>query len=157
VLEESCSQDPELRGEVESLPVAREDAGDFLSPQDLSTHIADLNSANPLGNRLGHYEIIGVIGAGGMGEVYRARDTRLDRAVALKVLPPDFTDTSTRVTRFQLEAKAAATREVAEVVRLENEPHWSFLGLALSPDGRYLLNVQIDREANDLIMVENFR
>jgi Tol biopolymer transport system component len=50
-----------------------------------------------------------------------------------------------------------ATREVAAVVKLEKEPDWSFIGLALSADGRYLLNVQIDREANDLIMVENFR
>ena len=50
-----------------------------------------------------------------------------------------------------------ATHKVADVIRLEKEPDWSFLGLAMSPDGRYLLNVQIDREANDLIMVENFR
>jgi hypothetical protein len=50
-----------------------------------------------------------------------------------------------------------ATREVADVVRLEKEPDWAFLGLAMSADGRYLLTVQIDREANDLMMMENFR
>lgn len=50
-----------------------------------------------------------------------------------------------------------ATHKVSDVIRLEKEPDWSFLGLAMSPDGRYLLSVQIDREANDLIMVENFR
>ena len=50
-----------------------------------------------------------------------------------------------------------ATHEVADVVSLEREPDWSFPGLAISPDGRYLLSVQIDREANDLMMIENFR
>jgi Tol biopolymer transport system component len=50
-----------------------------------------------------------------------------------------------------------ATHEVADVVRLERAPDWSFQGLALSPDGRSLLTVQIDREANDLTMVENLR
>jgi hypothetical protein len=49
-----------------------------------------------------------------------------------------------------------ATQEVADVVSLEREPDWSFRGLAMSPDGRYLLSVQIDREANDLMMIENF-
>jgi Tol biopolymer transport system component len=49
------------------------------------------------------------------------------------------------------------TREVADVVRLDKEPDWSYLGLAMSADGRYLLTVQIDREANDLMMIENFR
>jgi hypothetical protein len=50
-----------------------------------------------------------------------------------------------------------ATHKVTDVVRLEKEPDWSFLGLAMSPDGRYLLTVQLDREANDLMMIENFR
>ena len=49
-----------------------------------------------------------------------------------------------------------ATREVTDVAVLEKEPDWSFSGLAISPDGRYLLNVQIDREANDLMLMENF-
>jgi Tol biopolymer transport system component len=50
-----------------------------------------------------------------------------------------------------------STHELTDVVRLEQDPDWSFLGVALSPDGRNLLTVQIDREANDLMMVENFR
>jgi hypothetical protein len=50
-----------------------------------------------------------------------------------------------------------ATHKVADVVTLEKEPDWSFPGLAMSPGGRYLLTVQLDREANDLTMIENFR
>jgi Tol biopolymer transport system component len=60
------------------------------------------------GTRLGSYEVIARIGAGGMGEVYRARDTRLDRAVALKVLPESVANDADRLARFQREAKTLA-------------------------------------------------
>jgi eukaryotic-like serine/threonine-protein kinase len=60
------------------------------------------------GARLGPYEIVSPAGAGGMGEVYRARDTRLDRTVALKVLPPDLTNDSAARQRFEREARAVA-------------------------------------------------
>ena len=58
--------------------------------------------------RLGPYEIIALIGAGGMGEVYRARDTRLDRDVAIKVLTEHLTVDSRLRSRFRTEAKAIA-------------------------------------------------
>ena len=60
------------------------------------------------GTRLGPYEVLGLIGAGGMGEVYNARDTRLDRTVALKILPPQFSADPERRARFELEAKTIA-------------------------------------------------
>src|SRR6516162_6470473 len=60
------------------------------------------------GSRLGPYEILASIGAGGMGEVYRARDTRLKRDVALKVLPESLAADPDRLRRFQLEAQAAS-------------------------------------------------
>lgn len=60
------------------------------------------------GTRLGPYEIQSAIGAGGMGEVYKARDTRLDRTVAIKVLPPDVSGDPERRTRFEREAKTIA-------------------------------------------------
>src|SRR5688572_27719341 len=60
------------------------------------------------GTRLGPYEVIAPIGAGGMGEVYRARDTRLDRDVALKILPESFALDPDRRARFEREAKAVA-------------------------------------------------
>jgi eukaryotic-like serine/threonine-protein kinase len=59
------------------------------------------------GSRIGPYEIISSLGAGGMGEVYRARDTRLGRDVALKILPSSFTDNKDRLYRFEQEARAA--------------------------------------------------
>ena len=61
-----------------------------------------------LGTRLGPYEIVSVIGAGGMGEVYRAKDTKLDREVAIKVLPESFALDADRVARFEREAKTLA-------------------------------------------------
>ncbi len=61
------------------------------------------------GTRLGPYEIQSPIGAGGMGEVYRARDTRLDRIVAIKILPPHFADDATRRQRFEREAKVVSS------------------------------------------------
>src|SRR5437867_3650048 len=59
------------------------------------------------GLRLGPYEILAPLGAGGMGEVYRARDTRLEREVAVKVLPADFATDAERLARFEREARAA--------------------------------------------------
>ena len=64
--------------------------------------------ALPQGTRLGPYEIVSALGAGGMGEVYRARDTRLDRDVAIKILPERFGHDAERLSRFEREAKAAS-------------------------------------------------
>src|SRR5687767_5467174 len=60
------------------------------------------------GSRVGSYEIISPLGAGGMGEVYRARDPRLNRDVALKVLPSAFADDPERLARFEREAQVLA-------------------------------------------------
>src|SRR3954470_20179753 len=60
------------------------------------------------GTRLGPYEIVSPIGAGGMGQVFRARDPRLGREVALKILPPEMSGDSARRARFEQEARAAA-------------------------------------------------
>jgi serine/threonine protein kinase len=60
------------------------------------------------GTRLGGYEIVALLGAGGMGEVYRARDTRLNRDVALKILPPQMAGNQLAYERFQREAQAVA-------------------------------------------------
>jgi serine/threonine protein kinase len=70
------------------------------------------------GSRLGPYEIQSLIGAGGMGEVYRARDTRLDRDVALKVLHADVAANPVRLERFQREAKTVASLNHPQIVTL---------------------------------------
>jgi eukaryotic-like serine/threonine-protein kinase len=61
-----------------------------------------------VGARLGPYEVLGLLGAGGMGEVYRARDPRLGREVAVKVLPEDVARDPERLSRFEREARAVA-------------------------------------------------
>ena len=79
------------------------------------------------GARLGPYEILGAIGAGGMGEVYRARDTTLNREVALKILPEALTRDRDRVMRFQREAKALASLNHPHIAQI-----YGFDGQALA-------------------------
>src|SRR5687767_11895442 len=70
------------------------------------------------GTRLSHYEILGLIGKGGMGEVWRARDTRLKREVALKVLPEELAEDPHRLARFQQEAETVARLSHPHIVTL---------------------------------------
>src|SRR5689334_12332097 len=72
------------------------------------------------GARLGPYEIVGSIGAGGMGEVYRARDSRLDRDVAIKVIPASLARDPDRVARFEREAKAVAALSHPNILTLHD-------------------------------------
>ena len=119
VLDELCSDDQEMRREVESLLDAREQAGSFLSSADLQDQIAELIAEPYLaGHMLGHYQILSPIGAGAMGEVYLARDTRLDRQIALKILPARFTRDSGRVARFRREAKAASALNHPNIITI---------------------------------------
>ena len=86
------------------------------------------------GVRLGPYEIVSPIGAGGMGEVYRARDTKLGRDVALKVLPASFTNDPERVARFKREAQVLASLNhphIAQIYGLEEANGTQFLVLEL--------------------------
>ena len=62
-----------------------------------------------VGSRLGHYDVTALIGEGGMGQVYQATDTKLNRQVALKILPEAFADDPDRLTRFQREAQVLAS------------------------------------------------
>ena len=78
------------------------------------------------GTRLGTYEIVSLLGEGGMGQVYRAKDISLTRDVAIKVLPTDFAGDEERVARFQREAKARQIHVVLnwcdEIDRLTTKP-----------------------------------
>src|SRR5690349_5594252 len=86
------------------------------------------------GTRLGTYQISGLLGAGGMGEVYRARDTRLGREVAIKVLPAEVTASVDRLARFEREARTVAGLTHPNVVTLysvEEEDGVRFLTMEL--------------------------
>src|SRR3989454_11657435 len=70
------------------------------------------------GTKLGRYEIRSKVGAGGMGEVYLAQDTKLDRKVALKILPPDVAADRNRMNRFVQEAKAASALNHPNIITI---------------------------------------
>ena len=72
------------------------------------------------GTKLGPYEILAAIGAGGMGEVYKAKDTRLDRMVAIKVLPEDLAKNPDSLARFEREAKAVAALNHPNITALHD-------------------------------------
>ncbi len=102
VLEQRCAGDPELRLEVVSLLAMEDTAGPLETPVlELAAALLDNPSSPPLvpGAKAGPYEILERIGGGGMGEVFRARDTRLGRTVALKVVHAHFSDHSLREAR----------------------------------------------------------
>jgi len=87
-----------------------------------------------VGTRLGPYEVLSALGAGGMGEVYRAKDTKLGRDVALKILPASFTDDPERVARFRREAQVLASLNhphIAQIYGLEEANGTQFLILEL--------------------------
>ncbi len=70
------------------------------------------------GTRLGPYEVLGPLGVGGVGEVYRARDDRLSRRVALKVLPGEISADKSRLDRFEKEARAASSLNHPNIVTI---------------------------------------
>jgi len=75
----------------------------------------------PAGTQIGTYEILSLLGVGGMGEVYRSRDTRLKREVAIKVLPAEFCHDSDRVRRFRRGAEVLATLNQQEMAPVRQE------------------------------------
>jgi serine/threonine protein kinase len=87
-----------------------------------------------VGTRLGPYEITGLLGAGGMGEVYRAIDTKLKRHVAIKILPPALAGDADRPARFQREA---------EVLASLNHPHIAALFGLEEADGRHFITMEL--------------
>src|SRR5947209_16388756 len=93
------------------------------------------------GTRLGPYEIVSALGAGGMGEVYRAKDTKLGRDVALKILPESFTHDPERLARFRREAQVLASL---------NHPHiGAIYGLDEANGQQFLVLELVDGESLD--------
>jgi eukaryotic-like serine/threonine-protein kinase len=107
-LEDACRSDPSMRQEVESLLAAHEEAGGFLEgPPGAAGTEPGSEERLHAGTRLGPYEIVALLATGGMGEVYRARDHRLGREVAVKTLPRASLGDASRRRRFDQEARAA--------------------------------------------------
>jgi serine/threonine protein kinase len=110
-VDESCGGDEKLRREVQELLTYAVEAESFLERPAVA--IAPklpgaLHEATLVGRTLSHYQVLSSLGAGGMGEVYLACDRRLDRTVALKILPAEFATDADRMQRFNREAKAAS-------------------------------------------------
>ena len=136
-LDEVCAGDEELRRELASLLVAHEKAGSFIETtpgQGISTVFAERGldqSQTLVGRTLGHYEVVALIGSGGMGEVYKARDPRLDRFVAIKVLPQHLSSHPEALTRFEREAKAVAALSHPNILAIHDFGHEGGLAYAV--------------------------
>jgi serine/threonine protein kinase len=124
--------EPDVRREVKSLLLAEKRAKSSFLAQPAVTPQPELAT----GNRLGAYEIVARIGAGGMGEVYQARDTKLGRSVAIKVLPLAFVEDQDRLARFQREARVLASLNhpnIATIYGLEQSGSTPYLVMELIP------------------------
>ena len=132
-LDEACAGDVALRREVESLIDSYEKEKSFMSLPVIAAAAPSLFVAQAeslVGQMVGHYKILAHLGAGGMGEVYLAQDTRLGRQVALKMLPKYLGGDSDRLRRFEQEARAASSLNhpnvcmVHEVGEMEDGRHY---------------------------------
>jgi len=120
-LEGACGDDQELRREVESLIAAHQQAGNYFASPALKVAaglIADQEAQSLAGKCISHYQVLSMLGAGGMGEVYLAQDTRLGRKVALKLLPKKFTQDEVRVKRFDREARAVSALNHPNIITI---------------------------------------
>ncbi|MBI4481357.1 MAG: serine/threonine-protein kinase [Acidobacteria bacterium] len=138
-LDEACAGDEEMRREVESLLAYQGKAEGFIEAPALEVAakcLADRQPGSVVGRSLGPYKILAPLGVGGMGEVYRASDTKLGRDVAVKVLPKAFAQDPERLARFEREAHLLASLNhpnIAVIHGLEESDGVRYLVLELVP------------------------
>jgi Tol biopolymer transport system component len=136
-LAEACGGDEDLRREVERLLAQESAASAFLATPALAVaahQIGHGGDALRAGQQIGSYTILSSLGAGGMGEVYRARDTKLGRDVAIKVLQPTFAADPDRMARFEREARLLAALDhpnIGTILGVEESDRTRVLVLAL--------------------------
>jgi serine/threonine protein kinase/tetratricopeptide (TPR) repeat protein len=156
----ACLED-ELRKQVEQLLLNHEQAGSFLSkpvieipkPERFAAGSSPMigqtatSSSLAMGSRIGQYEIVARLDAGGMSDVYRARDLKLHREVAIKVLPAPFASDPDRLRRFQHEARIAASL---------NHPHVVTIHAIEESGGLHFLAMElVDGETLERVIPEN--
>ena len=119
---ESCGADENLRREVESLLAFENSFDDFIDapPESLAAEMFTEKDRQIdfTDEEIGHYKVIRLLGKGGMGAVYLAADTKLDRRVALKILPPEFSRDKDRMSRFVREAKSASALNHPNIITI---------------------------------------
>src|SRR5688572_28126351 len=135
-LREACGGDDALQQEVASLLSNESDAAGFLSDPAFAAAARIVNPDGTMrtGRRIGVYHIQTLLGAGGMGDVYRARDTKLGRDVAFKILPRAFTADPDRLARFEREARVLASL---------NHPHIGAIYGVEDSDGVHALVLEL--------------
>jgi eukaryotic-like serine/threonine-protein kinase len=130
-LHDACAGDEDLRSEVESLLAYEGKAESFMEVPALDVVVKQLAEKQAVsmvqrsGTKLGPYEILAPLGAGGMGEVYRARDSKLNRDVALKILPAVFVDDAERMARFRREAQVLASLNHPNIGSIYGLEEWN--------------------------------
>jgi eukaryotic-like serine/threonine-protein kinase len=146
-LRRACDGDAALREEVTSLIAAHDRAGNFLAEPALQVAarvLAQDSASSLVGRTLSHYRIESLLGAGGMGAVYVAEDTKLDRQVAVKVLHEDFGRQETNVDRFVQEAKAASALNHPNILVIHE--------IGVSEEANYIVSELIEgRTLRDVI------
>jgi len=133
-LDEACGADTELRAQVERLVSKDEQAGSFLETPVIADVAEPAARGSLVGRQYGSYRILSPLGAGGMGEVYRARDSKLGRDVAIKILPAEFARDPERLARFRRETHALASLNhpnIAAMYGLEESAEADYLVLEL--------------------------
>ena len=134
-LREACAGDEALRQEVESLLAHQPQAESFIEAPALEVAakgMAQNRAQSLVGRQVGPYKIHSLLGVGGMGEVYLAQDPRLDRAIALKILPTELASDPDRIRRFIREAKAASGLKhpnVATIYEIGKSDEFHFIAM----------------------------